>query len=77
MADQESRLAALFNLTGREVGELLDQVGPVAGDGVARVVAEFVDGLDLEAAGFEALEHRAVSTARKTVAVGKNDQRFC
>jgi hypothetical protein len=71
MADQEGRLAALFNFTGREVGELLDQVGPVAGDGVARVVAEFVDGLDLEAAGFQALEHRAVSAGPGSCCRGK------
>jgi hypothetical protein len=77
MADEEGRLAALFNFTGGEVGELLNEVGPVAGDGIARVVAEFFNRLDLKAAGFQALEDRAVGAGREAVAVGKDDQRFC
>ena len=59
----------------REIGELLHQVRPVVGDGVLRVVAEFLDRIDLEAAVAQAVEHHAVGARGKAVAVGEDDGR--
>jgi hypothetical protein len=50
MAHQPSRLAVFFDLWRGEVGELLHQMRPVAGDGVVRVVAELFDGAHGKAA---------------------------
>ena len=58
-----------------EIGQLLHHMGPVVGDRVARVMPEFFGCLDRKAARTQALEQDLVSAGRKTVGVGKNDQR--
>lgn len=74
MADQKGRLAGLFNFLAGKVGQLLHQVRPVAGHGVAGVMAEFFNRLDLKTPCLQALEQHAVGAGRKAVAMGKNDE---
>jgi hypothetical protein len=76
MANQKHRLTGFFDGFGAEVGQLLHQVWPVAGDGVTRVVAEFFNRLDLETTRFQALEQDTVGAGGKAVAVGKNNEGF-
>jgi len=74
MPDQVRRLARLGDLALGEVGQLLHQVRPVVGDGVALVVAELVHRLDGEAARAQVLEQHAVGGGGEAVGVGKNDE---
>src|SRR5205823_2622861 len=75
MADEEHRTAGGRCMKLREIGELLNQVRPVVGDGVGRVVPELLDRVDLETATAQALEHDAVGAGRKAVAVREDDRR--
>ena len=59
---------------GGEVDELLHQVRPVVGHGVARVVAKFFNRFDAKAACAQRVEHDAVSAGGKAVAVSKNNE---
>ena len=59
-----------------KVGQLLNQVRPVAGDGVARVVPEAIQCQGVKTLGLQPFQHQAVGAARKTVAVAEDDQRF-
>ena len=58
-----------------EIGQLLHQVRPVVAHGVLRVVPEFLDGVDVEAAVAQTVEHHPVGAGGKAVAVRKNDRR--
>ena len=74
VAHQISRLASLDRFGLREIVELRDQVRPVAGDRVARVMAELVHRLDGEATCAQVLEQYAVGRRGKTVAVREDDE---
>ncbi|MCY1542572.1 hypothetical protein D9M68_783270 [compost metagenome] len=75
MADEKHRAARAVGTQLGEVGQLLHQVRPVVGDGVLRVVPEFLDGVDLEAAAAQAVEDDAVGARGKAVAVREHDGR--
>ena len=75
MPDQPHATAGGFDLLGGEVGQLLHQVRPVAGDGVGGVVAVFFDGANVKPTGFQLAEQHAVGAGGEAVAVGKDDQR--
>ena len=59
-----------------KVGQLLHQVRPVAGDGVARVVPEAVQRHHGQTMGAQAFEHLAVGGPGEAVAVAEDDQRL-
>ena len=73
--EAENALAMALHFGRSEVGELLHQERPVAGDGIARVVAELVHRLDRKTARPQRAEHQVVGGGGKAVGVGKNDQR--
>ena len=75
MAHHEHRRAGALHLLLGEVGQLLHQVRPVAGDRVARVMAKAVHRTDLKTARTQVLEQGAVGACRKAVAVRKNKVR--
>ena len=72
MPDQKGRLVIALVRLGK-VGQLLHQVRPVVGDGVGRVVAELVDGMDFKATLAQALEHQAIGATGEAVAMRKDD----
>ena len=71
MADQH-RAGELVG--DEEVGQLVAQARPVAGDRVARVGAEARRRLDAPAGGSPDLEQRLVGAGRKAVGVGEDDR---
>jgi hypothetical protein len=73
MADQPRGLAVFFDLRRGEVGELLHQMRPVAGDGVLRVVAELLQSAHRKTACAQAAKQDRVGAGREAVAVRKND----
>ena len=60
MADQKQRLAGLCSFFASEIGQLLNQMRPVAGDRVGWIVSEFFDGLHVESALPQAAKKHAV-----------------
>ena len=72
MAYQPDRPACRLGLCLGKVDHMLGHVFPVVADRVARVVAEFVDGLYRKPAGPQVLKKDAVGAGRKAVGVRKN-----
>jgi len=72
MADQKCGFAIALFAAGK-VCQLRDQVRPVVGDRVLRVVPEHLDRIDLKPALAQVVEHHFVSAGRKAVAMRKNE----
>ena len=70
VADQDGGLA---DLALDEVAQLLDQKRPVGGNGVARVMPEFVERVDFIAGVLPDLEQGPVGAGREAVGVGEDD----
>ena len=77
MTYQPCILAGAVHFSACKIVQLLDKVWPVAGDFVVRFMAKSVYGLNGVTACIQAFKQLAVSAARKTVAVRKNNQRRC
>jgi hypothetical protein len=56
----------------RKIEQLFDQVRPIAGDGVTRVMAEHLQRLDLKVASPQFVKQDPVSTGREAVRVREN-----
>ena len=71
--DQIRRLAPALHQGCGEVGQLLHQVRPVAGDGVARIVTKAVNRMDVKTTFTQQGKQQAVGASRKAVGV-REDQ---
>ena len=74
MADKPSFFACFLDQRLHEICELLHDMRPIIGDGVARVVPELVNRLNSEASFFERIEHHAIGAGWEAVAVREDEQ---